>query len=101
MLQGLLKAIVVLQPIRSIKVTMDVNALHGLGFALVIGGIMIMAIAFLFIIASSWKRKGEARGGGVIIIGPVPIIFGTDKQSIKIVSVLSIVLTILTLSHTS
>jgi len=76
---------------------MDVNALYGLGFALVIGGIVIMAIAFLLILISGDKRKGEARDGGVIMIGPVPIVFGTDKRSIKIVLVLSIVLTTLTI----
>jgi hypothetical protein len=37
MLQGLLKATVVLQPLRSLNATMDVNALFSLGFALVIG----------------------------------------------------------------
>ena len=76
---------------------MYVNALYDLGFTLVIGGIVIIAVAFLLNLISGDKRKGEARGGGVIMIGPVPIVFGTDKRSVKIVLVLSIVVTILTI----
>jgi uncharacterized protein (TIGR00304 family) len=34
-------------------------------------------------------------GGGAIVVGPFPIIFGTDKESIKTVLLLSIALTIL------
>jgi len=41
------------------------------------------------------KKKGKVTGGGAIIIGPFPIIFGTDKESIKIILLLSITLTIL------
>jgi uncharacterized protein (TIGR00304 family) len=47
------------------------------------------------------KKEGEGegnskmRGGGVIMIGPIPIIFGTDKKSVKSVIVLALALTIL------
>jgi uncharacterized protein (TIGR00304 family) len=47
------------------------------------------------------KEEGEGegnskvRGGGVIMIGPIPIIFGTDKKSIKSVLLLALALTIL------
>jgi len=34
----------------------------------------------------------KARGGAVVIIGPFPIIFGSDKESAKILLVLSIIL---------
>jgi uncharacterized protein (TIGR00304 family) len=38
--------------------------------------------------------KGKVKGAGVIMIGPVPIIFGTDKKSVKSVLALSLALTI-------
>ena len=41
------------------------------------------------------ETTGEVRGGGAIIIGPIPIIFGTDKKSIKTILLLSMTLTVL------
>jgi len=48
------------------------------------------------------EEDGErrVRGGGVIVIGPVPIVFGTDKQSVKVLLVLAIVLVVLLLAFT-
>ena len=37
------------------------------------------------------------KGGGVVVIGPVPIIFGTDKETVKTLLVLSIILVALLL----
>lgn len=37
------------------------------------------------------------QGAGVIMIGPVPIIFGTDKKSVKTVLALALALTIVML----
>lgn len=41
------------------------------------------------------KVESRVRGGGVIMIGPIPIIFGTDKGSAKTAIILAIILTIL------
>lgn len=38
------------------------------------------------------KPEAGVRGGGVIMIGPIPIIFGTDVAALKIVMILAIVL---------
>ena len=40
----------------------------------------------------SLKDEGKVKGGGAIIIGPFPIVFGTDWKSVKMVLLLSIVL---------
>jgi uncharacterized protein (TIGR00304 family) len=64
-----------------------------IGFGLVLLGFALIFIAVIEAILSGRKRSGgKVRGGGVIIVGPVPIVFGTDKQSVKVVLVLSIVL---------
>lgn len=45
----------------------------------------------------SGKAKSKIRGGGVIMLGPIPIIFGSDKESAKAAIILAIVLTLLSL----
>lgn len=74
---------------------MDTETVYTIGFLLILVGIVIAIIAFVLIFASGLRRKGKIRGGGVIIIGPVPIIFGTDKESVRKILWLSIVLTII------
>ena len=69
--------------------------LFGLGIALIFAGILINLIAVVLLFVSSVRGKGEVKGGGAIIIGPFPIVFGTDKESIKTVLWLSITLSIL------
>ena len=76
--------------------------LQATGFALVFVGVLIMIVAAIFMYLFGGRRKdetletaGEVRGGGAIIIGPIPIIFGTDKKSIKTILLVSITLTVL------
>jgi uncharacterized protein (TIGR00304 family) len=74
---------------------MDAGTLYGLGIALIFTGMVVILVAILLLFLSSVRTEGKVRGGGAIIIGPFPIIFGTDKKSIKTVLLLSIALTIL------
>ncbi|WP_196298023.1 TIGR00304 family protein [Methanosarcina barkeri] len=45
------------------------------------------------------ERKGESeiKAGGVIMLGPIPIIFGSDKESTKTAAILAIILMLLSL----
>ena len=70
--------------------------LYSAGFALVLAGIIIVILVILILSIRS-AGKGKVRGGGAVIIGPVPVIFGTDKKSLKTVLLLSIALTVLVL----
>ena len=72
---------------------MDAGTLYGLGLALVFIGVTIIVVATLLVIFSNIRKGGKVKGGGAIIIGPVPIIFGTDKESLKTILILSITLT--------
>ena len=74
---------------------MDTGTLYGLGITLIIGGVVIMVIATLMMLFSSVKGKAKVKGGGAIIIGPVPIVFGTDKESLRTALLLAIALTVL------
>jgi len=69
-------------------------------------GLLLVFIGFLVILAGvfsmayqAWKtgteEKPEVRGGGIIMIGPIPIIFGTDVAALKILMLLAIVLMVI------
>ena len=74
---------------------MDAEALFGLGIALIFAGMVVILVTILLVFLSSIKGEKKVKGGGAIIIGPFPIIFGTDKESVKTVLLLSLTLTIL------
>ncbi len=75
---------------------MTTELLYVVGFALIFFGILIVAI--LVLVKSARAVKGKFKGAGAIFIGPVPIVFGTDKKSVKTVLVLAIVLMALVLA---
>jgi uncharacterized protein (TIGR00304 family) len=72
----------------------DSAVLYTLGLVLVFVGVALIIIAVV-LLSVSGARKGKVKGGGVILIGPVPIIFGTDKKSLKTVLLLSLALTVM------
>lgn len=81
------------------------DVLVSLGFVLILVGIVVSVAALLWLVLSGAKSGGggkgaRVRGGGVIIVGPVPIVFGTDRQSVKVLLVLAIVLVTLLLVWT-
>jgi uncharacterized protein (TIGR00304 family) len=45
----------------------------------------------------SREAKSEIKTGGVIMLGPIPIIFGSDKESAKTAAILAIILMLLSL----
>lgn len=65
------------------------------GILLVITGFAVMAFS---VFSASGKAKGEVKGAGVVMIGPIPIVFGSDIKWVGIVIGLVIVLMILSLS---
>ncbi len=77
---------------------MSLNAenFYGLGVALIFLGTLIVLAAFVLLLTSSFRGE-KVRGGGAVIIGPFPIIFGTDRETVKTVLWLSIALTLLLL----
>jgi len=74
----------------------DSVALYALGIVFIFVGILLIVVAII-LFSASVVRKGEVKGGGAIIIGPVPIIFGTDKKSLKTVLLLSLAITVMLL----
>lgn len=76
---------------------MDQALFNMLGVMLVFTGFVITLIAVLLWIFMTVKRGGKVRGGGAVIIGPFPIVFGTDKESVKVILLLTIALIVLLL----
>ena len=76
------------------KEVVDSVALYALGIALIFIGVLIIIVAVLLISVLGGK-KGIVKGGGVILVGPIPIIFGTDKKSLKTVLLLSLALAVM------
>jgi uncharacterized protein (TIGR00304 family) len=72
---------------------LDTSTLYTLGFFLAVTGVVIVVITVLLILLSG-TGKAKTRGAGVIMIGPIPIVFGTDKESVKKVLILAITLSV-------
>ena len=75
---------------------LDVEAVYLFGFVLVVVGLLIVVVSLIFMSSRRSPSEGrtEVQGTGVIMIGPIPIIFGTDKKSVKEVLVLALALTV-------
>jgi uncharacterized protein (TIGR00304 family) len=78
----------------------DQTTLATFGLGLVFAGFVITFLAVLLLFIRNISIRGRTRGGGLIMIGPIPIIFGTDKEAVKILLILSIVLMVLVLALT-
>ena len=67
-----------------------------IGIAIIFAGFLVV---FLGMLASGKSpEEGErrkVRGGGVIMVGPIPIIFGSDPKWTSIAIVLAIVLIVI------
>jgi len=78
------------------KKVFDSAALYALGIVFIFVGILLI-VAAIILFSVSVVGKGKFKGGGAIIIGPVPIIFGTDKKSLKTVLLFSSVISVMLL----
>jgi uncharacterized protein (TIGR00304 family) len=74
----------------------DLAVFYALGIALVIVGVVII-VAAIILASTGGGKKGKVQAAGVIMIGPIPIIFGTDKKAVKTVLALALALTIIVL----
>jgi uncharacterized protein (TIGR00304 family) len=74
-----------------------------LGFLLVLVGVLLILLGVFSQAYQSWKTgsaeqlENGVRAGGVIMIGPIPLIFGSDPGAVKLAIILAIVLMALAL----
>lgn len=82
------------------EIMIDFTAIFFIGLALVILGFAISIFAILMMVLRGLYTRGRGgiRGGGLIMIGPIPILFGTDRKAVKTLIILSIVLIIVAMT---
>ena len=78
----------------------DWTLLVAVGIILVILGFFAVAIGMVLYAREepeepAHRPREKIRGGGVILIGPIPVVFGTDKRFALIAMALAIVLMLL------
>ncbi|HVC26798.1 MAG TPA: DUF131 domain-containing protein [Nitrososphaerales archaeon] len=68
-----------------------------IGIGIILVGFLVVFLATVTSGESSeeGERRTEVRGGGVIMIGPIPIIFGSDAKWASVAIVLAIVLIVI------
>ncbi len=64
-------------------------------YALLVAGMLLILVGFLVMAFSGLRRGGEAEAGGVLMIGPLPIIFGSSPEAAKKASLLALLLMLL------
>uniref|UniRef100_A0A7J3Z921 DUF131 domain-containing protein n=1 Tax=Ignisphaera aggregans TaxID=334771 RepID=A0A7J3Z921_9CREN len=73
--------------------------LLALSFLLILVGVILM---FLSTLRKSLKEReegeGGVRGGAVVVIGPLPIVIGTDREVTKALMILAIALTVVAIT---
>jgi len=74
----------------------DPTVFYLIGLGLVAVGVIVIVVAII-LASKGGAKKGKVHGAGIIMIGPIPIIFGTDKKSVKSVLALALALTIVVL----
>jgi uncharacterized protein (TIGR00304 family) len=65
-----------------------------IGLAITLLGFLVVFLAMIMSgkASNGGEGKAQVKGGGVIMIGPIPIIFGSDAKWTSIAIVLAIVL---------
>jgi len=71
--------------------------LFSVGVVLFFAGFVITFLAVILLVLTTIRGKRKFRVGGAVIIGPFPIVFGTDRESVKMLLLLSIALITLVL----
>ncbi len=68
------------------------------GNSLVLAGIVVIFMGFILIFAGTalqgTQKTGDVKTGGVILIGPIPIIFGNDKGAMITTVIMAMILMI-------
>ena len=64
------------------------------GFIIIFAGIVVMTMGLLM---SAAKGGGKVEGGGVVVIGPIPIAFGTSSEIVKTLMIIAGALTLMLL----
>ncbi len=62
------------------------------GLILIILGFLLAFVAVILLALKGKGSNGQTRGAGLLLIGPIPIVFGSDRESVKTLMILAIAL---------
>ena len=68
-----------------------------MGILFVFAGFAVIFVALFLSATSKLSTEGKVRGGGVVMIGPIPLVFGSDMKWASVAIVLALVLVLVTL----
>jgi uncharacterized protein (TIGR00304 family) len=77
---------------------MEARTLFETGLVLVFVGFVLAFISTFILMLRGSRTGSKLKGGGIVMLGPFPIIFGTDRGSVKVLILLSIILMIVVLA---
>ncbi len=67
-----------------------------IGMILIFIGFLIIIIDLMMHYGMRGSTESKVRGGGVVIVGPVPIVFGSDRKMAVIAAIIGAALTLIT-----
>ncbi|MGC9012192.1 MAG: TIGR00304 family membrane protein [Thermogladius sp.] len=67
-----------------------------LGMAISLVGFLLMLFGAL--LSGEEDREDRVEGGGVLIIGPIPIVFGTSRRAALVAAIIGLVLVAVTIA---
>ena len=71
--------------------------LSNAGLLLIILGFILAFVAVVLLAFKARGTSGETKGAGILLIGPIPIVFGSDRESVKTLMILAIALIVIML----
>ncbi|AKA72543.1 DUF131 domain-containing protein [Saccharolobus solfataricus] len=74
---------------------MELNVLFDIGFLLIFIGIILLFVGMIREANKSSDNDQKAQVGGVIFIGPIPIVFGSSKGIAKWMIIVAVILFVL------
>lgn len=79
------------------NIMLDAN-LFSIGWLMVMIGFIIIFVAVVLMAVGS--IRGRIQGGGAVLIGPIPIVFGTSREIVKVMLIVAIAIIVVTLIFT-
>jgi uncharacterized protein (TIGR00304 family) len=64
------------------------------GFLMILAGVVVIIFGVL---RSAGREGGQTKSGAVVLVGPIPIAFGSDAKWTSVAIALAVVLMVLTL----
>ncbi len=73
-----------------------------LGTAAVIAGFLLILLGVFLVFAGvmlqALRGEGRVEGGGVVVIGPIPILFGTSERAFLVAAAVGIIFMLLAIA---